>query len=251
MRSAGLLRSVAFVLALAGWELLCRSNVVHPIILAAPSDIVLALAASGWDFLGAFQVTILSILVAAGLAWSIGMGFGLAVGMSPLGNGVFSPLLTGLFAVPLVTLYPMFMVWFGIGPGSKIAFAAMSGAIPIALNTMDGVRQIDRGYIAFARSIGASSLKAYLRIYFPLSLPAILSGLRIGTSLVVISVIVGEMLASLDGLGFWISYNRTLFKTGHVYLGITLAMASVFLVNYSLGKIERKFTMSERNSAHS
>jgi ABC-type nitrate/sulfonate/bicarbonate transport system permease component len=187
----------------------------------------------------------LSILAATVLAWSIGIGFGLAVGLSPLGNGIFSPLLTGLFSVPLITLYPMFMVWFGIGPGSKIAFATVTGAIPIALNTMDGVRQIDRGYVTFARSIGARPISAYLRIYLPLSLPSILSGLRIGTSLVVIGVVVCEMLASVDGLGFWISYNRTLFKTGHVYLGIALAMASVMLVNYCLGKIEQTFTMAE------
>ena len=74
-----------------------------------------------------------------------------------------------------------------------------------------------------------------------MSLPAILSGLRIGTSLVVISVVVCEMLASVNGLGFWISYNRTLFNTGHVYLGITLAMACVMLVNFGLGHIERRY----------
>ena len=150
-------------------------------------------------------------------------------------------LLTGLFSVPLITLYPLFLVWFGLGPGSKIAFAVLTGSIPIALNTMDGVRQIDRSFVGLARSIGASPAQAYLRIYFPLALPSILSGLRIGTSLVVIGVVVCEMLASVDGLGFWISYNRTIFKTGHVYLGITLAMLSVVLVNIGLAQIERRF----------
>ncbi len=107
---------------------------------------------------------------------------------------------------------------------------------------MDGVRLIDRGFVRLAQSIGASGgAEPALRIYFPLSLPAILSGLRIGTSLVVIGVVVCEMLASTDGLGFWISYNRTLFKTGHVYLGIALAMTSVVLVNIGLSHLERRF----------
>lgn len=232
------------VLFLGAWELVCRAKLVNPIILASPSDIVFALLASGREFIGAFELTLLSIAVAALLASVIGIGSGLVIGLSPLWYGVCSPLLTGLFAVPLITVYPMFMVWFGIGPASKIAFAVLTGSIPIALNTMDGVRLIDQGYVRLARSIGASPAQAYLRIYFPLSLPAILSGLRIGTSLVVIGVIVCEMLASVDGLGFWISYNRTLFKTGHVYLGIALAMSSVLLVNIGLGYLERRFGMT-------
>jgi len=241
MTRSGIIKIIVTVVILAAWELICRLGLVNPIIMAPPSDIVLAMLTSWRDFLGAFQVTILEIIVSACLAWAIGIGFGLVFGLSPLGYGVFSPLLTGLFSVPLITLYPMFMVWFGIGPGSKIAFAVLTGSIPIALNTMDGVRQIERSYIALSRSFGASPMQAYLRIYFPLSLPSILSGLRIGTSLVVIGVVVCEMLASVDGLGFWISYNRTLFKTGHVYLGISLAMASVVLVNFGLNQLERRF----------
>ncbi|HVZ51404.1 MAG TPA: ABC transporter permease [Pseudolabrys sp.] len=241
MTRSFLIKTAATIVFLGVWEGICRAGWVNPIILAPPSAIVAALYSSGWQFLDAFQLTILCIVFAAALAWLIGIGFGLLVGLSPLGYGIFSPLLTGVFAIPLITLYPLFLVWFGIGPGSKIAFAVLSGSIPIALNTMDGVRLIDRGYIKLARSIGASPLQAYLRIYFPLSLPAILSGLRIGTSLVVISVVVCEMLASVNGLGFWISYNRTLFNTGHVYLGITLAMACVMLVNFGLGHIERRY----------
>ena len=246
---AAVAKVFAVILLLGAWEAICRAKLVNPIILASPSDIVAALLTSGVDFIGAFELTIASIAIATTFAWLIGVGVGLVVGRSPLGYGIFSPLLTGLFAVPLITLYPLFLVWFGIGPGSKIAFAVLTGSIPIALNTMDGVRLIDQGFVRLARSIGAKPLQAYLRIYLPLSLPAILSGLRIGTSLVVIGVVVCEMLASLNGLGFWISYNRTLFKTGHVYLGIALAMACVVFVNYGLGRVERRFGAARQDDA--
>ena len=232
------------VVVIAVWELVCRMGLVNSIVLAPPSDIVLAVVEDWRDFMGAFRVTVLSILTAGAIAWCVGIGFGIVAGLSPLGYGVFRPMLMGLFAIPLITMYPMFLVWFGIGPASKIAFASLIGTIPIALNTMDGVRLVDRSYISLARSIGASRLQAYLRIYFPLSLPSILSGLRLGTSLVVIGVVVCEMLASIDGLGFWISYNRTLFKTGHVYLGIALALTTVVLVNLALSYIEKKFGSS-------
>jgi NitT/TauT family transport system permease protein/taurine transport system permease protein len=245
-----LTKIAALIVFLAIWEGVCRAKLVNPIILAAPSDIAAALFSSAGEFIGAFQVTIVSIAIATVMAWVIGIGLGLVVGLSPLGYGIVSPLLTGFFAIPLITLYPLFLVWFGIGPASKIAFAVMTGSVPIALNTMDGVRLIDQGFVKLARSIGASTVQAYLRIYFPLSLPAILSGLRIGTSLVVIGVVVCEMLASTDGLGFWISYNRTLFKTGHVYLGITLAMLCVVFVNYGLGRIESRFAPATRSDGN-
>jgi NitT/TauT family transport system permease protein len=72
-------------------------------------------------------------------------------------------------------------------------------------------------------------------------LPAIVSGLRIGTSLVIISVVQGEMLTSTDGLGFLITYNRALFNTGQVYLGIVLVLVLAAVSNYALSAIERRF----------
>jgi ABC-type nitrate/sulfonate/bicarbonate transport system permease component len=69
----------------------------------------------------------------------------------------------------------------------------------------------------------------------------VISGLRVGTSLVVIGVVVSEMLASVDGVGFWISYHRTLFNTGHVYLGISLALVCVLIVNGALSRMEKHF----------
>jgi NitT/TauT family transport system permease protein len=248
MKRTGIVKIAIAAVFLLLWEAICRAKLVSPIILAAPSDIVAALASSGEEFLFAFQITAASILIATIMAWIVGIGFGLAIGLSPLGYGIFSPLLISFFAIPLITFYPLFIVWFGIGPASKIAFAVMTGSVPIALNTMDGVRMINPGFVLLTRSMGASAAQSYLRVYLPLALPAVLSGLRIGTSLVVIGVIVCEMLASVDGIGFWISYNRTLFKTGHVYLGIALAMSLVVVVNFSLGQIERRFALADSES---
>jgi len=79
-------------------------------------------------------------------------------------------------------------------------------------------------------------------IYFllPLVTPTIISGLRVGTAFTTICVLVSEMLASTAGIGFWISYNRTLFNTGAVYLGIASALLCVFIISQALGYIERR-----------
>ena len=91
-----LIKIAATIVFLLVWELICRAKLVNPIILAPPSDIIAALLSSGKEFLGAFRVTLASILAATALAWSIGIGFGLVAGLSPLGYGIFSPLLTGI-----------------------------------------------------------------------------------------------------------------------------------------------------------
>jgi len=102
------------------------------------------------------------------------------------------------------------------------------------------VRAIEPRYFALARAIGATRWQTYARLIFPLALPAMVSGLRIGTGLVVIGVLVTEMLASLGGIGFLISYHRTLFNTGHVYFGMLLALTLAVAVNIGLTRLDRR-----------
>lgn len=223
------------------WELVRQLDLVNPILLAAPSEIVASLFAKGGEFLGALQVTLAEIAIAIVITWSLGVSFGLAAGSIPKLGVAAGPILSSLFAIPLIVWYPLFVVWVGIGPASKILFAVVAGFFPIALNTMYGVRLLDNRFTLLGRSIGASRAQIFFRILLPLALPAIISGLRIGTSLVVIGVVVTEMITSLAGIGYWISYYRTLFETGHVYLGILLALLCALLVNWGLSRLETRF----------
>jgi len=228
------------VVAVASWEGIVRLGFVSQIILAAPSDIVLAAATDGGVFVRAFATTMFEIGTAIVVAGTLGIALGVVVGSSHALAIATAPVLSSIFAIPLIILYPLLMVWLGIGPLSKVVFGVLSGFFPIALNTIDGVRAIDRRYLAFARSVGATRLQTYARIVFPLALPAIVSGLRVGTGLVVIGVVVTEMLASLGGVGFWISYHRTLFNTGHVYFGMVLALLLAVAVNIGLTRLDRR-----------
>jgi NitT/TauT family transport system permease protein/taurine transport system permease protein len=88
--------------------------------------------------------------------------------------------------------------------------------------------------------LGASRLQIYTKVLVPFALPQILSGLRLGTAVAVISVITGEMLASVGGLGFIITYNRTQFETGHVYLGLVLAVCLALGANRLMNRLERR-----------
>ena len=163
------------------------------------------------------------------------------IGAAPLPALVVAPMLSGVIALPLVVLYPVLVAWLGIGVVSKIAYGAAAGFFPVALATLIGIRSIDARYAEMARAMGASPLQVVVRVKVRLALPAIVSGLKVGTSLVIISVVQSEMLSATDGLGFWISYHRALFNTGQVYFGIILVLVTAAVANLGLSALEQKF----------
>jgi NitT/TauT family transport system permease protein/taurine transport system permease protein len=224
---------------LALWETAFRLGLLSPIIFGAPSLLLAAAISDGGTFMAAFRVTIFEITVAILIAWTVGILYGVVAGsLSALGR-ISLPILSTLIAVPLVVLYPIFMVWLGLGPASKIVFGVVSGIFPIASGTIVGVRGVDRGYATMAAAMGASRWQTMFQVTAPLALPAIMAGLRLGTALIVIGVVIGEMLGSTDGIGFWISYHRSLFNTGQVYLGILMALLVAWLANKMLSSVER------------
>jgi NitT/TauT family transport system permease protein len=226
---------------LALWELLYRAGALNPLLFGSPSLVLAAALKDGGTFLAAFRVTGEEILLAMAIAWVGGILVGVAIGASPLPALIFAPILSGVIALPLVVLYPVLVAWLGIGMVSKIAYGAAGGFFPVALAALIGIRAIDPRYAEMARAIGASPLQIVVHVKMRLALPAIVSGLKVGTSLVIISVIQSEMLSATDGLGFWISYHRALFNTGQVYLGIILVLVTAAVANILLSTLERKF----------
>ena len=180
-------------------------------------------------------------MIAVIVSWSVGIAFGVLAGTVNLLGRISSPFLSAMIAIPFVILYPVLLAWLGIGPELKIVFGILLGLFPIALNTMLGVRAIDKGFTTMATAMGASRFQTITRVMVPLALPAVISGLRLGTSLLIAGVVLTEMLAATDGLGYWITYNRWLFNTGQVYLGIFLALSLAAISNFILSLIERRY----------
>lgn len=225
---------------LAIWQVACSLGWLSPFIVASPLHIVEVAVSDGATFLDAARVTCGSILLAVCGAWGAGIASGAVLGSTPIMARATAPILSSILAVPLVVWYPILMAWLGIGMESKIIYGILSGYFPIVLATLSAVQHIDQRYIALARSIGASSAHVFLRFVLPLSMPTIVGGVRIGTAFTVIGVLAAEMLASTSGIGFLISYYRTLFDTGHVYLGIIFALFITLAINACLTWLERR-----------
>jgi NitT/TauT family transport system permease protein len=228
-------------LFLMGWQAVRQFGLVGPLLMASPTEAITAGLAVWPKFAVAIGVTAMEIVAATVISVVFGLGFGAIAGTRPFLARVSAPMLTSLFAIPLITWYPLFMVWFGIGSPSKIAYGVASAFFPIAISAITGLRSADRAYVQFGRSIGCSANAITFKILIPLALPSIVAGLRIGVSLAIVGVIVAEMISSIGGVGFIITSSRNMYATGEVYFGIALAVACALVANVLLSVLERRF----------
>jgi NitT/TauT family transport system permease protein len=134
-----------------------------------------------------------------------GIGIGTLLGLNRTSGVVSEPILISLYSLPKVTLYPLVLLCFGLGMSAKVAFGAMHGLIPVALFTMKAIMNIKPVYLRTAQALRLSSGQVAATIALPAVLPEVMSGARLGFSLSLLGVLIGEMFASKRGLGFMIN----------------------------------------------
>jgi NitT/TauT family transport system permease protein/taurine transport system permease protein len=226
--------------ALALWEAMPRAGWIPSFFLPPLSEAVVALVHDASEYAHHLLMSLRAIGISMLIACGVGIGAGLLVGsIAPL-RRVVQPLTSGLYAIPIVILYPLFTAWFGIGPQSKIAFASIYGLLPCFLGTMAGIQTIDRQYLLVARSLRATRWQTISRVLLPAALPTVLSSFRIGGALVIVGIVVAEMLTSAEGVGYLITRYRTLIDSPHVFAGILLVIAMVFAFDGLVRVVERR-----------
>jgi len=172
----------------------------------------------------AARVTLATIAQAYLIAAVAGIVVGFLVTRSRALVGIFEPVLTGIFAVPLTLFFPLFVVFFGIGPDSKIAYGATQCFFPIALNTIAGFASVDELYLRAGRAMGASSWSQFRYIYLPAAMPVTITGLRIGFFICIAAVLGGETLAAASGVGKSIALAAELMETSRLYAWIAFVV---------------------------
>jgi NitT/TauT family transport system permease protein/taurine transport system permease protein len=233
-------RTLIIIALIVLWELLPRAGLVPELFLPSLSSTLIA----GWSDAGeyghALVTTLSEVAIAMLFACGGGILLGAIVGSLPRPRVLIMPIVSSLYAVPLVILYPVFTVWFGIGPESKIAFAAIYGFLPTMLSTAAGIQTIDPQLLLAARSMGATLSQRLIRVVLPAAIPTVLSGLRVGGALVIVGVVVSEMLISSAGIGYLISRYRTVLDSPHVFAGVLLVLALAIVFNALIRMLERK-----------
>jgi NitT/TauT family transport system permease protein len=194
-----LILAVAF---LAFWQAL--NAVVGSTALPGPAPTLAYLA----DFVGTERflesaaASALSFAYALVLAYAIGLSIGVWLGAHHLAGAVGEPILVAIYSMPKITLYPVVLLIFGLGISGKVAFGALHGILPVALLSMNAIRNVPPVYLKSARTMNLGRWQTVAHVLFPATLPEVVSGLRIGFTTTLLGVVLGEMFASKRGLGF-------------------------------------------------
>jgi ABC-type nitrate/sulfonate/bicarbonate transport system permease component len=140
-------------------------------------------------------------------------------------------LLSGLYSIPAILLFPLYLLFFGLGPGSKIAIGTTIAFFPIVLNTIAGLAYVDKAYITAARSMGASDVQLFWSVMLPAAFPVVLTGLRIGCIVAFLSILGGETISSLAGLGHRIVSLAENMETSRMFSNILFAVLIAIVIN--------------------
>lgn len=231
---------ILFVIALIGaWYAVSASGLVSPLLLPPPGAVLseLLVLASAAPFWGDVGITLTTIVISYALAVFTGLAAGILIGRNRFAYDVFSPILSGLFSIPLIILYPLALYIAGIGPASKIIFAATSGFFPVALAAMSGFANVPQKYIRYTRTLGAGTWLVTRRLLIPAALPEMLNGLRVGFVITFASVIAGEMIAAFGGVGRTISYSAEILEPARMYALIATVVVFAAVVNTAVSRI--------------
>lgn len=236
----GTLSVLAF---LALWEIAVALGWIAPLFVSSPSRILIAgygmfrdgsifpdLAVSAEEFILGF-----------GLAAIIGIPLGILMGWYTRLNAVLDPFVNALYATPRIALMPLIIIWFGIDLPAKIAIIFLSSVFPILVNTITGVRTIERDFVKVARSFGATDRQLFTTVALPSSVPNLLTGLRLGLGHALIGIVVGEMYGSSAGIGFMMQTAGATFQTDKVMVGIVIIAAAGMSMTQLLKSVERRF----------
>ena len=228
MRKRTAISAAAVLMFLAAWQIAPRLGLVDSFYTSDPIRVLLAaveVVRSGT--LGHDAAVSLSEFVAGfALALTVAVPLGLLLGAFPVLRELIDPPIMAIYATPQLALLPIFVLWLGIGMGSKIAVVFLGAAIPIIVNTMAGVRQVDRSLVLAARSFGATRRDLFARVVLPASLPSVIVGVRLGVSRAILGVVVAEMYVSQDGIGNQIMRLGSAFRVDRLLVYVLLV--SVF-----------------------
>lgn len=229
-----------FIALMLLWHALTVTEIISPFFLPQP----LAVMEVFWRIVSTGRalpdlgVTFFEFAVAGPIAVATGILAGYLISMTRYSTVVMEPVISSLYAIPIIIFYPISVMALGIGPESKIAHGALFGFFPICLNTIQGFGGVDQIYLRMARSTGATRTQTLWRILIPAAAPTILSGVRLGLMLCFLAIIGGETIASLEGLGHRIVWYAEGMQMVNMFAYIVFVILIAAVMNACLSLLE-------------
>ena len=240
--SPALGRLIVIAGLLAIWEIAARW-LVDPMFLAPPSQVLWRIGATYGTrgVPGAIGITLLELVVAFALSAAIGIAVGLLLGLHEFSRKSFMPMVLLVYGMPQITILPLFILYFGIGPASKIAFGVTHGTFPIVVTVAAGVQNIRPILVTSARSMGANFWQRLRYVIFPHVVPTLFTGMRLGMTGVLLGVLLAELYVSTAGIGYFTTLFTQNFDPTKL-LGLVGTLAAIAIVlNALMRRLERRF----------
>jgi ABC-type nitrate/sulfonate/bicarbonate transport system permease component len=241
---AAILGGASILLIFGVWEAAWQAHMISPLFFSGPSAVAKQLVYawtrgnlksdlvySGTNFILGFAAAVVA-----------GVVVGILVGWYRTLRLLMNPTLTALYATPRVAMIPLILIWFGIGMWSKVFIVFISAFFPILVNTIGGMRAIDRDLLRAARAFCASDWQIFKTVAIPGSVPFILTGIRQGVALGLIGVVVGEMFGGSQGIGFMVAYGGQTFSTDTLFVGVVIIATAGIVLTSLAERLERRFS---------
>ena len=230
--------SVAVVLII--WEIVGRQ--INPVFGSYPT----AIAAAFWELLISGQLgaalydSLRPFVLGYGLAIVVGIPVGLVVGRFRVAEAALGLYVTAGYAMPLVALVPLLILWLGLGFAVKVAVVFLMSLFPIIINTWLGVVAVPKTLIEVGKSFVAPDLVILRRIILPATLPYIMAGLRLAVGRAVVAMVIAEFFTTISGLGAVIINSANNFDTATMFVPIIILMVMAIGLNWLIGWVERR-----------
>lgn len=209
------------------WQAAGAFGIISPALLPTPWEIgrqFIRLAVSGRLFTH-LETSVLRASSGFALGGSLALIIGLATGLSRHLEELLDPSLQMLRTVPLLSVIPLFILWFGVGQLSQVLLIALGSFFPLYVNTFSGVRGVDRKLYEVAQVLQYSRLQQILRLIIPAALPNILLGVRLSLGVAWLCLVVAELMGASSGIGYMIAEARQYSQTAAVFVGIAIFAA--------------------------
>lgn len=231
-RWGGVLTIVAL---LSAWQLGSMFEIVHPVYIPRITIIFQAfydVIASG-ELLAHYKVSLFRMFVGFGLSAIFAMGCGLVIGYSRIVFNFTEPVIEFCRPTPVSAIIPIVILLLGIGNEMKIFIVAWASFWPILVNTIDGVRGVDRTLVDTAKTYGCTRWELFKGIIFPAASPHIVTGMRVSIAISLIVTVIAEMLAGNNGIGFFVLDAERTFRIPEMYAGVF----SMAIMGYSVNRV--------------
>lgn len=226
------------LLVLVGWNYVVDIKVFPTVVLPPPSDVFDMLMMQNGFLLQHTQQTFLECLGGFALAAFCGVGLAMLVTVSRVAREMLYPNLVLFQLIPTIALAPLFVLWFGLGSESRLAYAMCLALFPIVVASSTGLMNTSPYFVRLCESLTANRWQILFRVRFPFALPHIFTGLRIGLTLAIIGVVVGEFVTAQSGIGYLISYASSSLETALALAAIVYLLVAGLLLFVILMTLE-------------